>query len=400
MIIQNIKLALVSLRLNLLRSLLTTLGVIIGVAAVISLISIGQGVKNDVTNQIEGIGTNILAVIPGRLEAGMNSPFSMIALPNLTLEDKEAIKKEITLVDKISGIVFINALAEAKEKKLSLTVLGGEPDLQIVNVYELIEGRLFSEQELANQNRVCFIGEKIKEEFFAAEDPIGHKIKLNGQDFEIVGIIKGKALSQLGVDIDSIVAIPINSAIALSKTDKLARIMVEVKNEKDIALVKSEIKKLLLERHKGNEDFSIVTLDEIIGIFDRVIEILTLMISGIAAISLLVGGIGIMNIMLVSVAERTREIGLRKALGATNRAILIQFLTEAIIISLLGGLIGLFLSLVALTLIKKYTILDPAITWQAVVLAIGASGLIGLIFGVAPAIRASRKNPIDALRYE
>jgi putative ABC transport system permease protein len=296
--------------------------------------------------------------------------------------------------------MILSGSIKYEDKDAMPMLVGGEPDIEFVNLYNISSGRFISDQDIDEKSRVIAIGKTVANDLFGERDPLGEKILVNNEEFEIVGVIETRSLSNVGIDANSMVVIPISVASEMFDTDRLHRIIMQVEDQEKISEIQQQVEDLILERHGGVEDFSVLTQEDILSTLDQVLSLMTALLSGIAAISLVVGGIGIMNIMLVSVTERTREIGIRKAMGATAGNILIQFLTEAAVISLFGGAIGVAMAFLASQTISKFSPIAPEISTFAIVLAFGISVGIGIVFGVAPAIKAARKDPIEALRYE
>ena len=403
LLLENIKIALSAIRSNKIRAFLTMLGVIIGVASVVTLIAMGQGVKSEVADEIESIGSNLLIVLPGRVqleEGGMGSFAGAAGVSNLTLDDRQAIEEEVVQVESVGALMMLSGSIKHGDKEALPMLVGGEPDLEFLNLYNITAGRFVNDEDKETKRDVVAIGKTVASDLFGEDEPLGKKININKKEFEVIGIMETKSLSNVGIDANSMAVIPITVASEMFETDKLHRILLQVESPEALDETKQQLKDLLLERHEGVEDFSILTQDDILSTLDQVLGLLTALMSGIAAISLVVGGIGIMNIMLVSVTERTREIGIRKALGATYNNILVQFLTEAAVISLIGGVIGVGGAFLASVAITHFSPVTPEISQEAIALAFGISVAIGVLFGVAPAVKAARKDPIDALHYE
>lgn len=404
MMFNNIKSALNSLWTNKVRSLLTILGVVIGVSSVTTLVSLGEGLKNDVSSLIRGFGTNVLAVLPGKIETTSSSmnygnPADFIAGDILTLKDAESIS-QIPEIEAATPLSLVAGTMKYQEKTTSPMVMGTYPNiLQSYDIVQLDKGEMFKTKD---QGNVIVIGPATKEIFFSNEDPIGQRVIFAEEEFTVIGLLKRpKRASLFSSEFDNLALIPFDTATKLNKNqEKIFRLAAKAKQTTDVNQVKEKMHQVLLDNHRGEENFTVFTQEDILDLFNQFLDLSTILVSAIAAISLIVGGIGIMNIMLLTVTERTKEIGLRKALGATRLTILLQFLVEAVIITLLGGIIGLLLSFAAGGLVAFKTPLTPVITPQVILLAFGLSVIIGIIFGLWPAWRASRKDPIQALRYE
>jgi len=395
-----IKSAFLAIASNKVRSLLTVLGIVIGVASVTTLISMGQGLKTDVSNLIQGLGTNVIAIVGGQLEnGGSTNPSQLVANDILTEKDIDSIKN-IPEIESVSPINFVTAKIEYNDKKIQPMVMGVDPNfLTIAQTFKLQQGKMFDTRP---DNYAVVISPDIKKELFGDEDAYLKHILINGKDFLVLGIMAEPGSSSVfSSDMENIVLMPFATAVKLNNDQaKILRILAKAKNNVDVNEAKEKIKEEIFKNHNNEEDFSVMTQDDILSVFDQFLSLATALISAIAAISLLVGGIGIMNIMLVTVTERTKEIGLRKAVGATKKAILAQFLVEAIIITLLGGLIGLSVSFGIDAIVALKTPLKPEITYEVIGLALGISMLTGIIFGLWPAFLAANKDPIEALRYE
>lgn len=398
----NVKSAFSSIWGNKVRSLLTLLGVIIGVSSVTILIALGQGLKNDVSSLIGSFGTNVVTVIPGKIDTSKGqtqpNPADLVNGDILTPQDLASVRavpgvSQVTPMGLASGGVSYNGI------QTNPTLAGVEPNvLQAFQIFTLAQGRMFTDAD----GKVLVLNAAGKDALFPNSDPIGKTVQVSGQEFTVIGLLsKPKNASIASSEFDSIAFIPFVQATALNKGQtKINRIIVKATDSADVKKVKADIQEALKVDHGGKEDFTALSQDDLLGLVGQVINLVTSMVSAIAAISLAVGGIGIMNIMLVTVTERTREIGLRKALGATQGAILVQFLTEAIVVTLLGGLIGLGIAYGLGRLVAAKTPLSPVFSWQVLVATVGISIVIGVVFGLWPAMRASRKDPIEALRYE
>jgi putative ABC transport system permease protein len=397
-----IKSALASIWGNKARSLLTVLGVVIGVTSVTILISLGQGLKKDVSGAIEGFGTNVIAVVAGKIDTTKGqaapNPADFVAGDILTLSDVDVIKA-LPHVGSVSPISLVSGNLQYAGVSATPVMFGAFPNLlDTVQLVSIDKGSMFKSEDGAE----IILSAAAKEQLFGTTDPIGKKVTIAKQELTVVGYTKKAAVTNaISNQFNDISIIPFNEAKILNKnTVKIARILVHADAAEQVKPVKEAMQKAIKVNHDGQDDFTVLTQDDILGLFSTFLNLATAMVSAIAAISLVVGGIGIMNIMLVTVTERTREIGLRKAVGATSRAIMFQFLMEAIVITLLGGLIGLGIAYsIGLTIAAK-TQLHPLFTAPTVLSALGISVFIGVVFGIWPAMRAAKKDPIEALRYE
>ncbi len=410
---QNFQLALMGLTANKLRSLLTMLGIIIGVAAVITLVSVGRGVENFVTAEFQGLGNNLLFIIPGQLSPDQQGP-RRSGGSGLTNRDVDALT-DLTLSRDVVSIVpeyGRSAVIVRGRHEARTTVTGTTVGYAEMRSFQPVSGEFFTEQDLLGAARVAVIGQTVYQNLFPDGGvPIGENIKINNVTFRIIGLMEEKGGSGFN-DQDNIILLPISTAqkrlFPARRPDGQMRvdlIYAQMADENRQDAVIGQIELVLRDQHniqfRDEDDFTVLSQDELVSTFGQITSVLTAFLGVIAGISLLVGGIGIMNIMLVSVTERTREIGLRKAVGAKRHDILWQFLVEAMVLALLGGLIGLLLGVIGARVIADLSdSLEPTVDWLAVVGAITISALIGLLFGVYPAARASRMNPIDALRYE
>ena len=392
--------ALDALRTNRLRSALTMLGVIIGVAAVILLVSLGEGTKNYVEEQFAGLGANILIVTPGKIETKGGPPIIGAARHKLTLDDARILEKKGYLFGGVAPVVFGTSEVRLGSRSRNVTVLGVTPDFSPVRNIHVEVGSFVTDADVEAKRRVCMLGRTVKRELFGNASALGEVVKISGARFRVTGIMERKGVS-LGFDIDDIVFIPVRSAMDIFDTDALVEILISVRNKNDIDSGKELARSLLFKNHNRHEDFTITNQAAILSSLFTILDTLTYVLGGIAAISLLVGGIGIMNIMLVTVKERTNEIGIRKAVGARNRDILIQFLMEATTLSAAGGFFGVLVGTLGAGVIRILVPKLPvAIPPWAVVLAFTFSVFVGIFFGVYPARKAATLHPIEALRYE
>ncbi len=396
-IVESIKVALDSLIANKMRSFLTMLGVIIGVAAVILLVSIGQGVTSSITKEIEELGSNILNVVPGRIGFGQGKG----SIP--TYENKLTYKEALLVEKEVKGIVGVTPVIEAnlnikyKNDTRRVYSMGVTPDFPKVRNWKVVQGRFFSLSHVNGAKRVVGLGQTVINDLFGEEKAIGKRVVINGQKFKIIGIMEKKG-SFMGMDMDDIAFVPITVIERLTGLDKLSGIVVQVKKAESVKKVSRQIERVLLKR-LSRDDFTVMSQEAMLSALQRVLGTLTLMLGGLAGISLLVGGIGIMNIMLVSVTERTREIGIRKAVGAKTYDIMLQFIVESVFLSLFGGAIGILVGYLGSLAIEKFLVATEVTPWS-VVLAFLFSASVGIFFGVYPAYRAAKVDPIIALRYE
>jgi len=395
------KIALRSLRANMLRTFLTTLGIIIGVASVISMISLGEGARRQTLSTIAKFGTNIITVKPGEKK---RRHVSSGKVETLVLGDAYAIRDFIQNINGVAAQVYKNGQLKYGNKNSSSTVRGTGKDYGWMANFKMKEGRFYSEEEVKTARRVCILGATVVKNLFEGENPVGKNIKVNGNNYLVIGATVAKgALSWF--DPDDQIFIPITTAQKrLFGMKHVRSIDVQVKDMNDIETIKQDIETLLRKRHNLRQgkknDFYVQNSAEWLNSWGKAAETFQFLLGGIATISLLVGGIGIMNIMLVSVTERTREIGIRIALGAKKREIRKQFLIESVLICFLGGCIGIALGVIISESVSKIGGLETIVSLQSILLAFGFSVGIGIFFGLYPAIKASNLNPIDALRYE
>ena len=392
-----------SLIANKLRSLLTMLGIIIGVAAVIALVSIGNGVKQDIENSISSLGSNLLVVLPGapRTPGARSSQGSM---KSLKISDYEAIAK-LEGVKAASPMTNGSYVVIYQNKNWTTSVAGVNSNFQDVNNWTMTSGRFFSDKNVQNRERVAVVGQTVVKNLFADEDPVGEEIRVKNIPFRVIGVLKSKGNGTMGNDQDDTVLIPYTTSMErVEGIDYLRRVYVVAKDDGGIDRLQADIENLLRVRHNikdtNLDDFNIQNMKSIMETVAQTTGTFTLFLGAVAAISLVVGGIGIMNIMLVSVTERTREIGVRKALGATYSVIVTQFLIEAVVISLMGGFIGIAFGIGASKVIGMVSGMSTVVSVPTIIMSFAFSMAIGLIFGIYPARKAAKLNPIDALHYE
>lgn len=392
-----------SLIANKMRSILTMLGIIIGVAAVIALVSIGNGVKQDIQNSISSLGSNLLMVMPGAPRTPGVRP-SQGSMKSLKVSDYQAISK-LYGVKAASPYTANSYVTIYQSKNWTTTVSGVSSNFQDVNNWTMAEGRFISSENVENRERVAVVGQTVVKNLFAGEDPVGKEIRVKNIPFRVIGVLNSKGNGTMGNDQDDVIFIPYTTAMErVEGVDYLRMVYVVASDDNGIDRLQSDIENLLRVRHSikdtNLDDFNIQNMKSIMETMEQTTGTLTLFLGAVAAISLVVGGIGIMNIMLVSVTERTREIGIRKALGATYFVIVTQFLIEAVVISLMGGLIGIALGIGASKLIGLASGMSTVISVPTIVLSFAFSMAIGLVFGIYPARKAAKLNPIDALHYE
>ncbi len=413
---EAIRLSLRALAVNKLRSALTMLGIIIGVGAVITLLSVGQGVQDYIAKQLQSVGTNLLFVVPGSLTGGASATRTG-ARPLLTLSDAQALADPFNVPDvvRVAPELMSSATVTYGKRNIRTTVSGVTPAYEIVRNSPVAYGNYISDADQNGRTRVAILGSSAATRLFEDAYPIGETIRINNIPFKVIGVLaaKGAGGGMGGGNQDDIVQVPLGTAhqrlFPRSRNAKgeplLSVIYTQVVSEERMAAASDEITLVLRDRHQiayqQEDDFSVINQQDLLAIFGQITSVLTVFLGAIAGISLLVGGIGIMNIMLVSVTERTREIGLRKAVGAKRRDILSQFLIESVILSVIGGVVGILLGAGgALAISRLQNDLTAVVTAQSVLLATGFSAAVGLFFGIYPATRAARLHPIEALRYE
>jgi putative ABC transport system permease protein len=401
--------ALVAIRLNAMRSLLTALGVIIGVASVIVMSAIGSGARQEVERSISRLGTNMLTVSPGSSRSGRSQGGAGTAAP-LSEDDMEAIRERVAGVAAVTGSLSINAPTIYGNQNWTTSVTGASASFPFVRDWEVSEGRFFTREEVARGAKVAVLGTSVVRELFGGGIAVGESLRVAGAPFEVIGVMQTRGQTGGSRDQDDIVIIPLTTARArlagqnVTVPNQAGSILVKVADQAELARAEADIVDLLRQRRRirtgEQDDFRVRNVAEIVQARTAAQQTLTWLLAATAAISLVVGGIGIMNIMLVSVTERTREIGLRMAVGARRRDILAQFLTEAIVLCIAGGLIGLVLGIGATYGIAWVAGWPVLVSGTIVAVGIGASAAVGMVFGYVPARQAAQLNPIDALRYE
>jgi putative ABC transport system permease protein len=401
---QTAVIALRALRRNKMRSTLTALGIIIGVASVVAMVAVGNGAQARITSQVAALGQNLLSVFAGsRKSGGVNSGLGSASA--LTLPDAEAIRREISDVVAISPEDATTAQAIANGRNWSTTVAGESPDYLKIRDWKLASGSMFTEREVRSAAKVAVIGSKTASELFGPLNPVGQSVRIQNIPFVIIGLLESKGAGMGGQNQDDRILIPYTTAMKRVTGDKYLRsVNVQIGSADRMEIAQQQITSLLRQRHRlaagRDDDFNIFNQKEIADTVNSISKIITLLLGSVAGISLFVGGIGIMNIMLVSVTERTREIGIRIAVGAQPGDIRLQFLIEAVTLSLLGGLIGVLCGVGASHLLGVVADFKAIVSTGSILLAFGVSSVIGIFFGFYPAHKAAALDPIVALRYE
>jgi putative ABC transport system permease protein len=396
-----------ALRINKMRSALTMLGVIIGVGAVIAMLAVGTGASKKIQDQISSMGSNLLVILPGSSSSG-GIRMGSGTQPTLSLADSEAILKECPAVSDVAP--SLNGVAQIVYGNLnwSTGVVGTTSGMLSVREWPLTAGREFTDEEIRSAGKVCLLGTTIVDNLFGDTDPLNQIIRIKRVPFKIIGVLESKGQSAIGQDQDDVVYVPVTTAqkrlFGTAFPGMVRSIMVKTASLEDLGRAEVQIKELLRQRHhigpRQEDDFSVRNLTQMMQVREQSSNVMTLLLGAIASVSLIVGGIGIMNIMLVSVTERTREIGIRMALGAKTWDIRLQFLIEALTLSLIGGIAGVIAGVSGSKLVSVMAGWPTIVSPLSIVLALGFSGLVGIFFGFYPAYKASLLNPIDALHYE
>jgi putative ABC transport system permease protein len=400
-VFSTIKVALRALLRNTMRSILTALGIIIGVAAVIAMVSIGNGAKSQVEAQVASLGENVITVFPGSFTAGgMRSGWGSAS--TLTVDDADAIKREVSNVLGVTPEMRDRAQVLANGLNWNTQIMGESPDYPSIRSWPLADGAMFTDQDVRSVAKVAIIGKTVADQLFTDGNVVGQTIRIRNIPFKIVGLLAAKGFNLFGQDQDDTVVIPYTSHMKrVARRPNINSILVQAASAGAIDKVQQDITGLLMQRRKGREqDFTVRNQVELAQAATATSQTMTLLLSAIAGVSLVVGGIGIMNIMLVSVTERTREIGIRLAVGAHGRDVLLQFLIEAVILSSLGGIIGIVLGIGFSELVSMNTGWPILVSPASVVVAVAFSAVVGVFFGFYPARKAAQLDPIEALRYE
>ncbi|HOB10898.1 MAG: ABC transporter permease [Acetomicrobium sp.] len=392
---------------NKMRSGLAMLGIVIGVGAVIAMLALGAGATVQIKSVMSSMGSNLLVIRPGTVTSG-GIRIGAGSVPSLTLDDAKAIKAECPSVEEVLAQFNGSAQIVYGNQNWSTQVAGVTVGVFVVNDWKLTSGRPFTDQDMRSATKVAILGSTVARELFGYSDPVGEIIRIKKIPFQVIGVLESKGESSWGRDQDDIVMVPVTTAqkrlFGMPRPNMVSSITVKVKSEDLMAVAQEEVTLLLRQRHKitsfQDDDFTVRNMAQAMEAAQQSTKVMSLLLGSIASVSLLVGGIGIMNVMLVSVTERTREIGIRMAVGATSKDIMLQFLVESGMLSMTGGFAGVLFG----TILSR--ILSGAFEWQTVVLpgsialAFGFSALVGIVFGLYPAYKASLLNPIEALRYE
>jgi putative ABC transport system permease protein len=403
----TLKISIRALRVNKMRSALTMLGVIIGVGAVIAMLAVGKGASMELQKQISSIGSNIIIVIPGfttasgvRMGSGSRS--------TLTMADADAILKDCPAVSEVAPIHSGNAQVVYGNQNWATGITGSTPSILSVRDWSLSAGRSLTEQDVKNASKVCLLGQTVVDYLFGAIDPVGQIVRIKKIPFKVVGVLNIKGQTPLGQDQDDTVFVPVTTAqkklFGTTSPGMVRYIVVKAKDKGSLASAEDQMDKLLRQRHrigpKDDDDFTVRNITQYMEMAEQASKVMAILLGSIASVSLLVGGIGIMNIMLVSVTERTREIGIRMAVGAKTWDIRFQFMIEAIMLSFIGGIAGIGVGILVSNILAKTAGWNTVIEINSIILAFGFSGLVGVLFGYYPAHKASLLEPIEALRYE
>jgi putative ABC transport system permease protein len=399
-----VKLATQSIRKNKMRAALTMLGIIIGVAAVIVMVAVGYGARSRIKDQINSLGTNMIVITPGAATQGGVSQGAQ-AFPNLSVKDVDKIRSEAQLVTAISPVVVSRGQVLGPQGNWRTQINGVDPDFQVIRNWDTQSGAFFSADDVRAGRTTAILGQTVAQQLFPDTDPVGQSVQIGKVPFTVSGVLSPKGQTATGTDSDDIILIPYTTATArLSGRSFIPQILASTASEGDITPAMDEIRVILRESHKiaeGNDDdFTVRNQADLATAAASSTNVMTLLLASIASISLLVGGIGIMNIMLVSVTERTREIGIRMAIGARGTDVLTQFLVESLVMGIAGGLVGLTVGIVGAKLVGHFTGWETVVSPLIMGISIGFSGAVGVFFGYYPARKAAALNPIEALRYE
>ena len=402
-----ISIALRALKANAMRSFLAILGIIIGVGAVVTMVAIGSGASEKISSQISSIGSNLILVLPGATTQG-GMRMGMGTQQTLTMADAEAISKECSAVSAVAPAITGTAQVVFGNQNWATGVIGTTPDMAIVREWELVSGRFINEQDVRSGTKVAVIGQTVADKLFGEVEPTGKLIRIKKIPFEVIGVLDKKGQSLTGQDQDDIIYVPVTTAqrtlFGQTLPGRVRLIYVKASSLESIPQATEQIKTLLKQRHRigpnQEDDFTVMDLTQMLKTAEESTKTMSILLGAIASVSLIVGGIGIMNIMLVSVTERTREIGIRMAVGAKPKDIRMQFLIESVFLTTIGGIFGLMLGIGASLIVADLMKWPVSISLFSALIAFGFSAFVGVFFGFYPAYKASMLNPIDALRYE
>jgi putative ABC transport system permease protein len=398
-----VKLATQSILKNKMRAALTMLGIIIGVAAVVVMVAVGYGARTRIRAQINNLGTNMIVITPGAAQSAGVSQGAQ-AFPNLSLKDVDKIRAEAQTVSAVSPVIVSRTAVIGPSGNWRTQINGVDTDFQTIRDWQTSSGDFFTADDVRSLHKVVLLGNTVAQNLFPGQDPVGAEIQIRNSVYKVAGVLTPKGQTASGSDSDDVVLMPYTTASAtLSGRSFIPQILASTANAQDIPAAQEEIRTLLRESHKvsdGNDDFTVKNQADLASAAESSTQVMTLLLAAIASISLLVGGIGIMNIMLVSVTERTREIGIRMAIGARGSDVLTQFLVESIVMGILGGVVGLLVGYTGAKVLGHFTGWETVISPIIMIIAVGFSGAVGVFFGYYPARKAAALNPIQALRYE
>jgi putative ABC transport system permease protein len=406
-LLASLRIALRALMVNKMRSALTMLGIIIGVGAVIAMVAVGSGAKRRIADQIASMGSNLIMIMSGSSTSG-GIRFGAGTVPTLTMEDAKAIQTEIPGVKYTAP--SLNGIAQVVygNQNWSTIIIGTTSEVLDIRDWRLYAGRSFTQQDIEGATKVCLLGNTVVENLFGGIDPVGQIVRIKNVPFTVIGVLDRKGQSTWGQDQDDVIFVPITTAqkrlFGMQFPGMVRTIAVQARGPEVMKEVEEQITDLLRQRHRmqpnQENDFSVRNLTEVMSSAEQSAQVMSLLLGAIASISLIVGGIGIMNIMLVSVTERTREIGIRIAVGAKGKDILFQFLIESLVLSLIGGTLGIAIGMAGTLILSTFTRWPVLFSIQSILLAFLFSGSVGVFFGFYPARKASLLNPIEALHYE
>ncbi len=399
-VVDHVGVALENIKASPVRSFLTTLGVVIGVLSVILLVGLGDGLQAYLGETFAGLGSNLIEIIPGKTARKGMGPPPLNSPRKLTMQDVHALTHRTRTLEAVSPLVFGGGTVRVLDRRRDVMVMGTGAAYPEMRNFKVATGRYFDDEEALNGRHVCIIGQTVVKQLFGDENPLGKTIKISDAPFRVVGVMAPKGQT-FGFDWDDIVYVPAQAGLDLFNLEGLTQVLARSRDRNNARPAIEDITEVLLSRHNNQEDFTVRSQDDLLETFNGITATMTLVLLAIASISLIVGGIGIMNIMLVSVKERTREIGVRRAVGATRQDILMQFLVESVVVSTLGGLVGLGLGALIISAVHQVVPdLPVQLSPWIVGVAIGFSALVGVVSGVVPARNAAQTDVVEALRYE